>query len=368
MNIGERLRGKVRERGRRLRAVAVVVAQTSVATALAWVIADGLLRNPQPVFAPISAVITLGVSTGQRFRRAVELVVGVALGVAVGDALIFVIGTGGWQIGLAVALAMAVTVVAGGTPAMVVQAATSAVLVATLVPPQAGIYFTRVLDALVGGVVALAVMAVLLPVNPLTLVSRVARPALGVLIEGLAATARGLEQKDQVQAHEALIALSEGEAKLDEFRKVLPEGREAATLAPLRWHARNALRQYVEAAEYIERSVRNARVLARRTVTLLSDNEPAPQELAASVAALSEAATVVRRDLRSGSVPQDAADLIRQAVRQANAAYEQGLGFSGNVVVAQIRAIATDLLGTTGLPHEDANREVRRVGDPPHRQ
>jgi uncharacterized membrane protein YgaE (UPF0421/DUF939 family) len=363
---GVRLRTRaadaVRERWHRLRALAVVVVQTSVAAAVSWVLASRVVGNPEPVFAPISAVITLGISTGQRYRRAIELVLGVALGIAVGDALIWFIGTGGWQIGVAVALAMVAAVAAGGTAAVVGQAAASAVLIATLTPPSEGIYFSRVVDALIGGAVALVVMAVLLPVNPLTVVSRVAKPALGVLIDGLCGAARGLREHDDGFAHDALVLLSEGEDKLDEFHEILPEGQEAATVAPLRWNARSALRHYLDAAEYIERSIRNARVLARRTVTLLRDNEQAPPELGESVAALAEAAKVIRRDLGRGHAPEEAADLLRDAVREARAAYRQGLGFSGNVVVAQIRAIATDLLGTTGLTHDEADREVRRAG------
>jgi len=313
-------------------------------------------------FAPIAAVITLGISVGQRFRRAVELVLGVALGVAVGDGLIYLIGTGGWQIGLAVVLAMTAAIVGGGTAAVVAQAATSAVLIATLTPPTEGIYLSRVLDALVGGGVALVVMALLLPVNPLTVVSRVARPALGTLIDGLAATARALESGDEEVAHDALIALSEGEDHLVEFHEILPEGREAAAVAPLRWHARNALRRYVEAAEYIERAMRNARVIARRAVTLLRDGEPVPPALPGAVRALAEAARLVRRDLRRGSVPRAAVEPVTRAVGEATAAYRHGLGFSGTVVVAQIRATATDLLGTAGLRHGEADRLVRRAG------
>jgi len=352
----------VRERRQRLRALSIVVLQTSVAAAVSWVLASRVVGNPEPVFAPISAVITLGISTGQRYRRAVELVLGVALGIAVGDTLIWFIGTGGWQIGVAVALAMAAAVAAGGTAAVVGQAAASAVLISTLTPPSEGIYFSRVVDALIGGAVALVVMAVLLPVNPLTVVSRVAKPALGVLIDGLRGAARGLQEQDDDSAHDALVLLSEGEDKLAEFHEILPEGQEAATMAPLRWNARNALRQYLDAAEYIERSIRNARVLARRTVTLLRDGEPAPPQLGESVAVLAEAAKVIRRDLGRGHAPEEAADLLCRAVREASAAYQQALGFSGNVVVAQIRAIATDLLGTTGLTHEEADREVRRAG------
>lgn len=358
----ERVRRSVRDRWRRLRALATVVAQSAVAAALAWEIATKLVGNPQPFFAPVAAVVTLGIATGQRFRRAAELVLGVTLGVALGDALLYVIGSGGWQIAVFVALAMTLTIFAGGSAMVVAQAAISAVLVGTMVPTQDGIYFARAVDALVGGATALVVMAILLPVNPLTVVSRVARPALGVLIDSLDAIARSLADGDPDRAHQALVKLSEGEEQLAKFREILPQGQEAATIAPVRWRARNALRQYVEAARYITRSTQNARVMARRTVTLIRDDEPRPKELAASVAALAEAAKVVRRDLRHGSLPLGAADLARRAVREASAAYRHGLGFSGTVVVAQIRAIATDLLGTTGLRHEEADQEVRRAG------
>ncbi|GAB3976798.1 hypothetical protein GCM10027615_47330 [Plantactinospora veratri] len=359
-----KFRGALVERWRQLRAIEVVVVQSAVAAALAWFLAAELVGNPQPVFAPIAAMVTLGISSGQRLRRAVELVLGVTAGIAVGDGLIYLIGTGSWQIGVGVALVMMVTILAGGSAGVVSQAATSSVLVATLRPPTEGIYFTRLIDALIGGTVALAVMALLLPVNPVTVVSRVARPALDVLVDSLTGTARGLAERDQDRVQEALAALTRGEEKLDEFYDVLPEGREAATIAPLRWRSRAALQRYVKAAEYLERAVRNARVLTRRAVTLLRDDEPAPAELVASLCGLAEAARVVQRDLRRGSLPK-ASHLVCQAVEQASAAYRQGLGFSGSVVVAQVRAIGTDLLGTTGLPHDDAEREVRRAGGRP---
>ena len=61
-------------------------------------------------------------SLGARLRRAAELVVGVSLGVLVGDLLISVIGSGYWQIALVVALAMAAAVFADGAALLVAQA------------------------------------------------------------------------------------------------------------------------------------------------------------------------------------------------------------------------------------------------------
>jgi uncharacterized membrane protein YgaE (UPF0421/DUF939 family) len=359
---------KLRDRAQRARTTMILAVQAGVAAGLAWFVAKDLLHHQQPVFAPIAAVITLDISIGQRFRRAAELVFGVALGVAVGDALIFVIGTGAWQVGLTVALATVLTVFVGGTAAVVSQSTTTAVLVATLSPPKSGIYYVRVLDALVGGVLALIVMALLLPVNPLTLVSRKAAPACDILANGLSDTAQALSTRDARRADEALSQLNEGRATLAQFGATVPEGRETATIAPLRWRARGALAQYVEAADYLDRILSNARVLVRRGVTLINDEEPVPEQLPRSVSTIAEATREASRALARGAIPHETRDLAVRSVREAAGAYAAGLEFSGTVIVAQLRAIATDLLGIAGLPYTEANNLVRRAGgNPTHR-
>lgn len=354
-----RSRATLRDRWHRVRGNAVVALQAGLAAGLAWYVAHDLIGHPHPFFAPIAAVITLGVTVGQRMRRAAELVLGVALGIAIGDALIYVIGTGPAQIGLVVALAIVVSVFVGGTAALVSQAASSAVLVATLAPPSTGIYYTRFVDALVGGGVALGVMALLLPANPLTVVSRTAGPALGVLADGLTETAAALAAGDGAAADAALDRLNAGEAELTRFTEALPAGRETATIAPLRWRARGALTQYVEAADHITHALRNARVLARRVVTLLNDKEPVPAELPAAVDTLAEAVRALRRELGAGVDPERTEDLAVSAVGQAVRAHAAGVGFSGAVVVAQVRTTASDLLSAAGLTHAEAVRLIR---------
>src|SRR3954470_13298578 len=130
--LGGRSRSKAAGALSRVRAAVPLAVQAGVAAALAWFLAHDLIGRPAPFFAPIAAVITLASSVGQRARRTVELVIGVAIGIGVGDALILLVGSGPWQIGLVVLLAILVaTAVGGGTP-LVMQAASSAVLVATL--------------------------------------------------------------------------------------------------------------------------------------------------------------------------------------------------------------------------------------------
>ncbi len=144
---GEELRAEAAARSRaglqRRRESILVSARpilhTAVAASLAWVVATEVLGHARPFFAPVAAVVTLGLSLGQRRRRAVEVAFGVALGILVADLLVFVIGTGTWQIAVVTALAMGTALLLGGGPLVVSQAATSAVLVTTLQPPDGGI-------------------------------------------------------------------------------------------------------------------------------------------------------------------------------------------------------------------------------------
>ena len=62
--------------------------QCAVAAATAWWVASALLGHVRPFFAPVVAVVALGVSYAARLRRVGEVVAGVALGVAVGDVFV----------------------------------------------------------------------------------------------------------------------------------------------------------------------------------------------------------------------------------------------------------------------------------------
>jgi len=366
--IGHRSRATLADRVRRVRAAALFAAQAGVAAGLSWLIAFDWLHHPRPFFAPIAAVIALNVSVGQRLRRVVELVVGVALGILVGDVLIYFIGTGGWQIGAGVAAAVLVSVFLGGGPIVIGQAAASAVLVATLAPPSGGIYYTRFLDALIGGVVGIGVMALLIPVNPLTVIRRAAGPALDVIAAGLRDCADALENRSREEADAALNRLRTGERSVGAYRDALAGAREVATLAPVFWRSRGPLAQYVDAAVHIDHALRNARVLVRRTVALLRDGEEVPHALVDALRRLADAVILLRDDLAAGNEPIRPREHVLAAVALAADVYRDGVGFSGGVVVAQIRTIGTDLLLATGLPRPVVEKAIRRaVGRVPTR-
>ncbi|WP_243709467.1 aromatic acid exporter family protein [Micromonospora sp. 15K316] len=357
-----RTTGTLPDRLRRIRASGGLAVQAGLAAGLAWWLADNLLHIPQPVFAPISAVVALAASVGQRIRRTVELIVGVSVGVLIGDALIYLLGTGAWQLGLIVVLSIIVSVLLGGGPSVMVQAAATAVLIGTLSPVVENLEFPRFLAALVGGAVSLVVTAVLLPLHPLRVINRAAAPALCLLADQLDATAGALRRRDAPAAQAALDRLRDNKQEIGALAEASQAAREASALSPVRWGSRQGpVGRYARAAEPIDRAMRNSGTLIRRTVTLIEDGEPVPETLPAAVSALAEATRLLRQEFATGHEPDKARERALRAVAGAGDAYRTGVGFSGSVVVAQVRTTTSDLFVATGVAQEEANRLVRHA-------
>ncbi|MER7458946.1 FUSC family protein [Micromonospora sp. NPDC126480] len=355
-----RSKATLHDRLHRVRMSLGLALQAGLAAGLSWLAAHELLGNPQPVFAPISAVGTLAASVGQRFRRTVELIVGVAIGVAVGDLIIYFLGTGPWQLGLVVTAAIVLTVFAGASVAIVIQAAATAVLIVTLSPSTENLEIPRFVDAFVGGGIALLVTAVLLPLNPLRVLNRAARPALDLLAAQLDAAADGLRERDRDKVQGALERLRDNKEVLAAFTEAIEGAKETVTLSPARWHRRNELAHYAEAVDPIDRAMRNSGTLIRRAVTLIEDEEAVPDPMPDAVAHLAESVRLLKHEFAVGEEPDKARERSLRAVSEAGRAYAEGVGFSGSVVIAQVRTTASDLLVASGINQEEANRWVRR--------
>jgi uncharacterized membrane protein YgaE (UPF0421/DUF939 family) len=356
--MGSRVQGAATSlaRGRlaALHALAVPIAQSALAAAIAWLLAHDALGHPSAFFAPIAALIALGVGVANRPRRVAELTLGVAVGIAVGDLLIWGIGSGTWQLGLIVALAMVAAVLIGGGPLFVSQAATSAVLVATLVGSHNA---SRFVDALVGGVVGLAVL-VAVPVNPLSRARSRAVVVFSELAASLDDTAAALEARDIAAVREALARARATEQAVSAWRHALVAGQETASLSPLHWAQRPRLVEYADAAEQLELAVRNTRVLARSAIRAIELDPKLPPELPASIRRLAEAVREVgpALDGRDRSRPIGSA---LEAAALATRALEADPDLSAAHLVGQVRSTATDLLRALGVERAVAVERVR---------
>ncbi|MCC8926479.1 aromatic acid exporter family protein [Rhodococcus sp. BGS-1C] len=336
----------------RLQLSLLPIIQCALAAGVAWFVATDLVGHERPFFAPIAAVVSLGVSLGARTRRSAELVAGVTVGIGVGDLIISAIGSGPWQIALVVVLAMATAVFLDGGPIIAMQAGSSAVLVATLIPPGDSGGFDRMVDALIGGLVGIAIVA-LIPTHPVWRARKDAANVIGTASEVLQKVADGLVANDPKPIEEALRKARATQSDIDTLRTDLKGGHEIARISPLYWGHRNRLAGLAKTADPIDNAIRNIRVLARRSLTLVRDDEILDPRLVDEVEKLAQAMEVLRRMVLAdpGEQPDaaEAARVLRSVASGAKAELITNSGLSATVVLAQIRSIIVDLLQVAGL-------------------
>src|SRR5215217_3286627 len=274
-----RVRHRLRSGTLLLRGGWLQILQTAVAACAAWFLSVLLLGVDRPTFAPIAAVICLGLAVGERGRRAVELTLGVAFGVAIADFLVFVVGVGALQAGLVVVLAMGLAVFLGGGDISVKEAAISALIIMiTFRSSQAGIPIERFLEALVGGGTALVVNA-LLPIDPERMVEDAAFPVFAESAAVLEEVADALEDGDAGRAQRAYVRAREIDARVAGLKEAVAAGRETARLAPPRRRSLGHMDLYAAASDQIDLTVRDVRALARAALSVVQPEDPAPERL-----------------------------------------------------------------------------------------
>jgi uncharacterized membrane protein YgaE (UPF0421/DUF939 family) len=355
----ERSRVSMATRWTRVRLAWRTMVQAAVAASLSYWVAVHLWGHTAPFFAPVAAIIATGQSSHERGRRAVELVIAVSLGIAVADVFLSQVGTGGVQLAIVVFLGMGVGLFFGSSPLFVNQAAISAALVATILPPSGGITFARSVDALTGGVIALAVAAILLPGDPRRLLQEAARPVLDGLAGTLRAIAGALRARDVVAAEAALEQARTVDDLGDQFAAAVREGRETARYSPARRRSLGTVEAFAAAAAQIDLAIRNVRVLARGAVRAVSLGENVPPEVADAIEDLANGVLALEQALDEDGSAEPVRVLALRAATTASQVLERTGNLSVSVIVGQIRSTAVDLLAGTGMEGEEAIEAVR---------
>jgi uncharacterized membrane protein YgaE (UPF0421/DUF939 family) len=352
-------RAGLQSRGDRVIQTARPILHTSVSAAGAWFVATEVVGHEQPFFAPVAAVVTLGLTVGQRGRRAVELAIGVALGIFIADLMVSGIGTGTWQIAVVTGIAMLAAALLGGGPLLATQAGVSAVLVATLQPPDGGFSFARLIDSLVGGGVALTVSALVLPVDPLALARVGMAPPIERLARVLDELADALGARDLDAAERALVAANEAQVDYERLREYLEAAGDSARITPGRRGRRERLARYRVASRHLGLALANVRVLARAASRAITLEDSTPREIPAALHELADSV----RELETYLDTDDREIVVREptihAAGLANGVLEQTDNLSALHLVGQMRLIAVDLLRAGGVSRDEALEAVR---------
>jgi uncharacterized membrane protein YgaE (UPF0421/DUF939 family) len=294
----------VRGAWRRVASAGWTLVETPVAAGLAWYIAHTLLGHPQPFFAPTAAALSLSATRVLRGQRALQMIVGVTLGICIGAAVKVVAGpapagSGAVAIGVAVLIALVAALALGsgffGQGFLFVnQTATSAILMMAVAGAATGTQ--RLLDALIGGGVTLLIAVVLFPTAPLPLIRKAARQVFATLRDTVAHLG---ELADTGRAADPAWVLAAGQRihrQLAGLREAQSTARQIAGLAPRRWPDRVRVRRVGEQTAPIDLLAASVLSLVHAAAAAPDAREPLPpalrealQELTSAFAVLGEA-------------------------------------------------------------------------------
>lgn len=362
----ERLRtldNTVQRRIRRVWKSRLTIIQATLAAGLSYMAAQIAVGHPTPFFAPIAAVIILGLSGGERVKRALELTIGCSIGVAIGDLVIYGIGSGSWQIAVVVLVSMIVAMFISRSALVSNQVSIGAILIATLMPPGTSAGTDRAIDAFIGGAVAIVIIAVL-PNSPLTEgraeVSKIMGIAAGVLHD----VATALKDGDVAALNEALAAVRGTQGNINAMLAAVKGAKETSTLSPIRWNEKHRVRSMERILGPVDNAIRNVRVLARRAVILGEDHDYVhPDQIAMideladiahSLSELYDKRTGNRTDISEARGISEPVARLRALGARADESMCQGRVLSAAVILAQTRSIIVDLLQVCGMSRESA--------------
>lgn len=346
----------------RVRETLIFAIQCAIAAGLALWIAEGVIGHEQAFFAPIAAVISLGVTGGRRTRRSFELVLGAAVGVGVGDLVINFIGSGYWQVSVVVLAAILAGTFVDRAGSVAIQSASTAVLIATIIPPGTTGALDRMVDALVGGLLGIVVLAVI-PNSPLKAARREVSTLISKASLVLDDVAAGMEAHDVEAISEALKTARGTQTSVNAMLSEADGGSEVVALSPIYWTAKRYSKSMTRILVPVDNIMRNTRVLSRRAEVLIGDQvEPKPELLALIRGISNELGHLGALFAKGGTrgTRQEAVEIpeivhnLQWLGAQARLRLADGAGLSGTVVLAQCRSIIVDALQVCGYSRDSA--------------
>lgn len=228
------------------------VVKTAVAVVAAVLLCRLLIQGPFPTFAAIAALLVVQPSINQSFVKGLERSAGVVLGVVLATGVHLLLGDSVWVVLLVVVLAILIAWALRLTPTSATQVGISGMLVLTAGVVTPNYSADRILETVVGAVVALVVNAALVPpvlLEPAHLaVARLARDT-AAAFERIAV---GLtEGWGHDRWHEALLQARALRSQHLRAEASIGAARESLTMNPRRSRHRDVLDRDAAVAEHL---------------------------------------------------------------------------------------------------------------------
>jgi uncharacterized membrane protein YgaE (UPF0421/DUF939 family) len=331
------------------------IAQLVVAVTVAYSIAHYALGHQYPIAAVTVTLTSLGLVLDARPRRVLELALALTVGIALSEVILLLAGQGLWQFSVTLLAALLLTRLLSPVPGLPILAAVQASLVALMPLPEGG-PFTRTVDALVGGAVAIACTA-LLPRDPRRAARREALKFFSAFNGIVASLVTVLRIGDRATAELVLGRARDTQGLIEQWKASLDSAAAVARISPFLRRHRGELVALQTMQLHLDHATRNLRVVSRR-LSVLPAGRPRP-ELAELLAAIQSATSMLAQSIdRPELRPVVRQSLVLIAITLDPRTLLPGQPFSETSVLVSIRPLVLDLLAASGMPIDEARRTL----------
>lgn len=355
----------------RARKSLIPAATSAIAAVAAYAFAAIIFGHSEPYFAATAALISLGFGRDPHIRKALEVAIGVTLGILVGDSLQALLGQGYWQGIIVVFVTIVLARFIDSGVIFTTQMSIQAVLVVLLPIPVEG-PLSRSVDAVIGGVIAIAI-TMLTPVS----LRRETVAGMRELFTSITGVFRELSQAlaehDSRSGWVALIEARGLQSQIDAVRSEISRADEMATYSPTQRSARQDLQEMSRTLEKTDLAVRSLRIIARRVITVIDEfdakdhTEDDLERMSAWFAEAADAVAVLGRSVaepvapgrhRSLSIARSSLGAVTTKLTPRNLGAET---LHGEALVMMCRPMMVDFIEATGSDHDEATSYLPNV-------
>ncbi|GGF19052.1 FUSC family protein [Subtercola lobariae] len=331
---------------------APAILQLVIAVVAAYSVSHYGLAHAAPITAVTVTLSSLGFARDARPIRVLETALGVTLGITLSELILLGFGQGLWQLGLSLVVTLFVARFISPQPGFAIVAAVQSALVAML-PIAPGGPFTRTIDGLVGGAIALIVTA-LVPRDASKVALKDARRVLRTFSRIVDDLVIELRRGPDSDIGQVLDEARSTQPLMDQWRTSLDSAIGIASISPWLRRRLPELHRQRRLLTGVDLAVRDLRVVTRRLSVVMRDGAPR-HEFADLLSVLVSAVNLLEQSLDDAMVlPLVRQNLILVAVKlNPDETFPDGT-LQEDSVVMDLRPLVMDLLTATGLTSAQA--------------
>jgi uncharacterized membrane protein YgaE (UPF0421/DUF939 family) len=339
--------------------------QMAMAAGLAWLLSHTLLDSPAG-YAPITAIVAMGLGRERRIWRSVVLIGGLLLGTVVAEIAGHALGVGWWQVGMVLGVSGLLAGLLFDKELAVTYATINAVVLYGI-PGSEGWLPTRVLDGILGVAAALVITFGVAPSRPHRQLAERLRTVADRAADGLELACEALRDGlDQRRPDAVRTASAQIDQELQRVTGTVEHALDLARWAPIRRLDADAVEGLVTSSSALVDALTTASTVVRLTDRALADEAAVGDELLGGVRLAGSAIRSLVDDIIAERRPDDS---VAENCREAVAAMMSEPADRAVVIAIQeeVRGLLDDLIeisddlsanGSPGLAEALSTREA----------